>query len=872
MQSRTRPYDLKDGIVSPFVAAALTLLLFACVAAFAQDPALILPRVGGQTPRAVLDGSVRLVEHYNPSSMLRLEITLTPPHPAEEAQFLEEVQDRTSPLFHQFLSAEDWNARFGPSAGDEQAVVDWAVSQGLTITYRYSHRMAVDVEAQVGVIEKAFGVTIDKYRVALPDGTLGPVKFSADRDPVLPPALSAVVSSVQGLNSFERPEPLGGPEPNIIEPDYVSGPAIAPMGSIQADAQLPGEPAERKATVRPDILPPPSGFYTPQEIWASAAYDTVALMNQGHCCNPLGNSGQSPAQTSIAIAAYAPVSLSDIGDFKAAFPYLALNVETIAVDGGFSCSPSAGTCSGETSQDAEWALAMANSRGSASNTSKIYVYIAVDGSWSSVWNHILEDGKTRVISTSWACVEVPQENGSGCTGSTMQAYDSIVKSLVGQGWTLLAGSGDRGSTGGCSDALLLEYPASDPNVVAAGGTTLELYNLTSAFNSEQGWQGGTGAGSCVANNGGSTGGFSSYWGVPSYQSGMGFKSRAVPDVALNAHVAQAVYADNGWTSGGGTSITAPMMAGFVAQENAYLLSLGNICGSNNDSSCAPVGNANYAMYGEGNRPNAGHYPFYDITTGCGSNDITAHFHLTAYCAHVGFDEVTGWGSPNMLQLAWAINWENVPANGLPSIAFTGPAKNKWYNSNQNVSWTIDDYAGTGGHKPSGIAGFTQGWDSIPADAYSEPNQGGPANSFYSGPQFTNVKTGCLALASGQGCTGGVSQGCHTAHVRGWNNLGLTTGDTTYGPICYDTTPPVTTSGFSGVYAGGEYQGTVTGKLTASDNASGVAATYYILDKGSKTTYAGPFTITAAGTHTVKFWSVDTAGNVEQTNIDTFTNN
>ena len=61
----------------------------------------------------------------------------------------------------------------------------------------------------------------------------------------------------------------------------------------------------------------------------------------------------------------------------------------------------------------------------------------------------------------------------------------------------------------------------------------------------------------------------------------------------------------------------------MAQENAYLLSLGNICGIGvGTNPCAPMGNANPNIYAEGNIPEAPHVPFYDIVTGCNDNDIT----------------------------------------------------------------------------------------------------------------------------------------------------------------------------------------------------------------------------------------------------------
>jgi len=54
-----------------------------------------------------------------------------------------------------------------------------------------------------------------------------------------------------------------------------------------------------------------------------------------------------------------------------------------------------------------------------------------------------------------------------------------------------------------------------------------------------------------------------------------------------------------------------------------------------------------------------------------------------------------------------------------------------------------------------------------------------------------------------------------------------------------------------------------------DKASGVKATYFILDGGDTQTYTGPFTI-PEGTHTVEYWSVDNNDNVETHKTATLT--
>jgi hypothetical protein len=58
-----------------------------------------------------------------------------------------------------------------------------------------------------------------------------------------------------------------------------------------------------------------------------------------------------------------------------------------------------------------------------------------------------------------------------------------------------------------------------------------------------------------------------------------------------------------------------------------------------------------------------------------------------------------------------------------------------------------------------------------------------------------------------------------------------------------------------------YSSAVIFKATATDDLSGVAATYYKLDGGSQQTYSAQVSI-GTGTHYVEYWSVDNAGNIE----------
>jgi hypothetical protein len=758
-----RRLRLAAALVAAGLAAGLMMPATAAVAAQDSVPAV------AQTPVPVRNGSAQKLGPVSPAQTIRLAIGLSPQHTAAEQQFLREIQTKSSPLFHHFLTAAEWTARFGPSPAAQQAVVSWARGANLTVTHLYPNRLVVDLSGRVGAIEKALGVRINTYR-------LGTKTFFANsNDAVLPASLTGIVQSVQGLSDLQTMTPVSGRLHEPASPAYVVGAVVAAGAHAVANgSQVKLRAAERASSrsmnlrsglrssggAKPDIT---NGAYDPTDIYSSEAYDYSALYNQGHCCNPLGNAGSSPVQSSIAIATFGSQQVSDMQGFQAQYPYLAYNFQEINVDGTPSC------CDGEGTMDLEWSTAMSNSFGSYQDTAKVYLYDGAtndDATWTDLFNSMLSGGLARVMSTSWGCAE------DLCDASTVATQDSIFSEMVGQGWTLVAASGDHGSYADCSN-LGVMFPASDPNVVAAGGTNLTL-DPGPLYVSETGWA--PGPDGCGSNDGGSTGGCSALFSAPAYQTNQpcGSGSRAVPDLALNADwfdTPQNIYYEGSLSGNGGTSIVAPELAGFFAQEDAYLLYEGNICGSGT-SACAPFGNANYPIY-ETALDGAPHNPFYDITSGCNG----------AYCAGTGYDLVTGWGSADMLQLAWSFNWHLLADDGRPAVTFSGPTPDVWYNTDQTVGINVTDTGG--GFPPSGVAGFSDAWNADPGDALTEPTPGS-GNSFYDGPEFVNATSGSLDLAA-------EGQGCHTVNVESWDNMGFQSGDVTDGPLCYDSVPPVITA-------------------------------------------------------------------------------
>ncbi len=132
-----------------------------------------------------------------------------------------------------------------------------------------------------------------------------------------------------------------------------------------------------------------------------------------------------------------------------------------------------------------------------------------------------------------------------------------------------------------------------------------------------------------------------------------------------------------------------------------------------------------------------------------------------------------------------------------------------------------------------------------------------------GAGATSVSASTCQVGTGGG-------GSHTLEF--WSVDRANNTETPHKSVTYyvtpDTTPPITTSNATGYYIG---SATIT--LSASDTGWGVAGTYYKVDGGAQQTgtaisIAAP--IAGSVVHTIAFWSVDKAGNVETANNATFT--
>jgi len=185
----------------------------------------------------------------------------------------------------------------------------------------------------------------------------------------------------------------------------------------------------------------------------------------------------------------------------------------------------------------------------------IRMYFAPN-SFSGFYNAINQAiiDQCNIVSISWGLYE------SGYGSSNLTAYNNLFNTGANQGVTFCVAAGDNGSSDGYIGNNV-DFPASSPYVVACSGTTLNASNNVRM--SETVWN----------NNSTSSatgGGVSKFFSKPSYQNSItSISMRGVGDISCNAdpNTGYRIYYRGNWTVIGGTSASAPLMAGLFARIN-----------------------------------------------------------------------------------------------------------------------------------------------------------------------------------------------------------------------------------------------------------------------------------------------------------------
>jgi subtilase family serine protease len=275
------------------------------------------------------------------------------------------------------------------------------------------------------------------------------------------------------------------------------------------------------------------------------------------------------------------------------------------VDGQADPSDEAGWA-GETSLDVEWAHAIAP-------RATILLVQAYDDSLNGLIdaiNYARDVPGVVAVSMSWGSAEFSYETQLDQYLTTPTGHLGGYNEAGGITFTSSAGDSGAGAA----------WPAASPNVLAIGGT--DLYTTSNGtYSHEVAWNG-------------SGGGYSE------------IENTNAPDVAYDADpdTGFAVYdsvpyeGSSGWAEYGGTSAGAPQWAALIADadQGRYYRSEPSLNG--------PTQTLPYIDDEDVTKDPIARTYFHDITTG--SNN--------GYVATVGYDLITGWGTPKAQKLIPAL--------------------------------------------------------------------------------------------------------------------------------------------------------------------------------------------------------------------------
>jgi hypothetical protein len=560
---------------------------------------------------------------------LSVRFSMTAAQQADLNQLLAGQLDPSSPSYHQWLTSEQFGARFGLSGSDLAAVSSWLTSQGFTITGVAKSSTFITFSGTVAQAQQAFGTTIHNVWFN------GEQHITNLTDPTLPSAIANVTLAVTGLNDFKlkpRSRALNATT-NSVQPGFTTT-----VGGVTSHYIAPGD----MYTIYD--YPPSSSNLTGTGV-------TIAVMGQTDLTQ--GNVLPDANLTAFRTAA--------------GLPAINLKLQLAGTDPGVSTADI-----DEAHLDVEWSGA------SAPGANIVYVY----------GRDVLANSLTSAIDASPTIAPIITISYGGCESgfgaSFLATYNQLLQMANAKGITVMSSSGDDGATdcdtsGIASEGLAVDFPSSSPFVTSAGGTQFsgDVSNASTYWNStnttnntsaktyipEQPWNETTASGGLDAGGSGG-GGASGFFSKPAWQTGLGVpndSSRDVPDVSLNAaaqHDGYVVCSQGSCTNGflssngqanvfGGTSFVAPSLAGILAVVEQHL-------------GTGALGNIGPTLYGLANGPTASSI-FHDIITG--NNSVPCSQGTPncpsggsiGYNAATGYDLATGLGTldVNMLVTNWA---------------------------------------------------------------------------------------------------------------------------------------------------------------------------------------------------------------------------
>ena len=759
---RRIPLSLSSSALSPFKLSITILILTALsFAAAPQNNSGSVTLQSHRPPWALPENNRGSVPGNTMLEHLTLVLKRSPQQQKEFENFLAQLQDRSSPSYHHFLTAVQMGKRFGASLSAIDSVSAWLRSQGLRVDSVSNSRMMIDFSGTASQVGSAFATELDSYQVN------GEQRIATATDPQIAPALAGVIQSVSGLHTTKN---------------------------RSYHHAVPAQKLKGGGFTSPDltICSPCENFIMPADF--ATIYDLNGLSVNG--------TGQN-----IGIIGRSRVYDPDVENFENLAGLAKKDPTVIIPTGGVDPGPAAGP-GGTASDDQGEATLDVMRAGSIATGATVDLIVSASTQ--------TEDGvgiaAQYAVDASPVPAQIMNISFGLCEGdvalSDVQFWDTLFSQAVGEGISVFVSAGDSGAAGcdaqfqppPAQQSLSTNYICASSYSTCVGGTEFNDVPETTYWNEnatqappfesalgpipEGAWNepfniDGSGA-TWVAGGGG---GFSVFIPTPTWQTGTGVpgnEGRYTPDVAFSASghdgylgCLAAGGGDCVVQNGGfnfefffGTSAAAPDMAGITALLNQKT---GSAQGELNQRLYELATTPANLVFNDVTVATSGVSPCVVTSASMCNNSTAGPTGVTGgqagYLVTAGYDEATGLGSINGANLlsSWAaagsspttttvVSSLNPAAYGASvtftaTVAFTG--------TNSPPTGTVTFFNGTlnlgfGTLNGSQVATFTTstlapGSDSITAVYSGDTNYAASTSSILTqtitAPTFTVTNTG-----------------------------------------------------------------------------------------------------------------------------------
>ena len=389
----------------------------------------------------------RIVDSMPMSNIIML-LNRTPEQQQALTALIDNLHNRRSPSYHQWVTPEQFGTRFGASDSDLSTITTWMESHGFTIEEVVPGRNLLIFSGDAGQVREAFHTEIHQYLVN------GEPHYSNNSEPQVPAALAPLIAGFRSLNDFR----------------------LRPLKQDAGVARHNMKTGEWEKISGPPSVPELTFTYGGGQYFFISPQDFYTIYNE----NPLLSATPKIDGHGVTIAVLEETNVahtSDVTNFRQQFGLPAYPAKPDLTDGGVNwmigpghgCTTVGVTSTGEEGEallDVEWAGAAA--------PKAIVDFVACGGSngIDLAAQYVTNYLPATVVATSLSYGECEIDGGS----SGAAYYRTEWEQEVAEGITPVVSSGDSGSLA-CDQNLpyaihnLSVNEISDtPYNISAGGT------------------------------------------------------------------------------------------------------------------------------------------------------------------------------------------------------------------------------------------------------------------------------------------------------------------------------------------------------------------------------------------------------------------